>query len=191
MQQLALQRDSVTTRCAAPPHASATPADMAPAERFEAEALPHLRSLFSAACRMCRNRADAEDLVQETMLRAFRGFSQFQPGTNLKAWLFTILCRARTDTIRRIFRSPQTVELVEDERQEPATQERALTSGSEEISRALSRVPETYRVAVVLRDIEELTYEEIARALEIPVGTVMSRIHRGRARLRQELHAKV
>jgi RNA polymerase sigma-70 factor (ECF subfamily) len=106
---------------------------------------------------MTRNAHDAEDLVQETYLRAFRAFDRYQPGTNIRAWLFTILHRARTDSFRRQSRSPQTVELTGE------------------------------GPAVVLRDMEDFTYDEIARILEVPVGTVMSRIHRGRALLRAAL----
>jgi RNA polymerase sigma-70 factor, ECF subfamily len=158
-------------------------------ERFETEALPHLRALYGAAYRMTRNAHDAEDLVQETFLRAYRGFDRYTPGTNIRAWLFTILHRARTDAFRRAGRSPQTVEMADDGPAVPAPQE-ALASGAEDIERALLAIPEAFRVAVVLRDIEELTYDEIAGVLEIPIGTVMSRIHRGRALLRTALARK-
>ena len=83
-------------------------------ERFETEALPHLRALYGTAYRMTRNAHDAEDLVQETFLRAYRGFDRFEPGTNIRAWLFTILHRVRTDAFRRAGRSPQTVEMIDD-----------------------------------------------------------------------------
>lgn len=135
---------------------------------------------------MTRNVHDAEDLVQETFLRAYRGFHRFEPGTNIRAWLFTILHRARTDAFRRAGRSPQTVEMVDDGPAVPAPQE-ALASGAEDIERALATLPEVFRVAVVLRDVEELSYDEIAGVLDIPIGTVMSRIHRGRALLRAAL----
>ena len=155
-------------------------------QRFESEALPHLRALYGTAYRMTRNAHDAEDLVQETFLRAYRGFDRFEPGTNIRAWLFTILHRVRTDAFRRAGRSPQTVEMTDDGPAVPAPQE-ALASGVEDIERALLGLPEAFRTAVVLRDVEELTYDEIARALSIPIGTVMSRIHRGRALLRAAL----
>jgi RNA polymerase sigma-70 factor, ECF subfamily len=155
-------------------------------ERFEAEALPHLRALYGTAYRMTRNAHDAEDLVQETYLRAFRAFDRYQPGTNIRAWLFTILHRARTDSFRRQSRSPQTVELTGEGPSVPPAQD-ALAAGGEEIVRAMEALPEVFRSAVVLRDMEDFTYDEIARILEVPVGTVMSRIHRGRALLRSAL----
>lgn len=135
---------------------------------------------------MTRNAHDAEDLVQETFLRAYRGFDRFQPGTNIRAWLFTILHRVRTDAFRRAGRSPQTVELTDDGPAVPAPQE-ALATGAEDVERALLALPEVFRTAVVLRDVEDLSYDEIARVLSVPVGTVMSRIHRGRALLRAAL----
>ena len=155
-------------------------------EIFEAEALPHLRSLYGSAYRMTRNAHDAEDLVQETYLRAYRGFEGFTPGTNIRAWLYTILHRVRTDAFRKAGRSPQTVELEGEGPAVPAPQA-ALASGGEDITRALEALPEVFRSAVVLRDVDDFSYEEIARILEVPIGTVMSRIHRGRALLRQAL----
>ena len=155
-------------------------------ERFEADALPHLRALYGTAYRMTRNAHDAEDLVQETFLRAYRGFHRFEAGTNIRAWLFTILHRVRTDAFRRAGRSPRTVEMAGEGPAVPAPQE-ALAGGGEDIERALAALPEPFRVAVVLRDVEELTYDEIARVLDIPIGTVMSRIHRGRGLLRSAL----
>jgi len=155
-------------------------------ERFETEALPHLRALYGTAFRMTRNAFDAEDLVQETFLRAYRGFHRFEAGTNIRAWLFTILHRVRTDAFRRAGRSPQTVEMIGDGPGVPAPQE-ALASGAEDIERALLALPEVFRMAVVLRDVEDLSYDEIAGVLDIPIGTVMSRIHRGRALLRASL----
>ena len=155
-------------------------------ERFEAEALPYLRRLYGIAYRMTRNAYDAEDLVQETFLRAYRSFDRYTPGTNIRAWLYTILQRVRTDALRRRARRPEAVELLEDTLAVPPPQGE-LASGGEEIASALARLPESFRVAVLLRDIEEFSYEEIARILEVPMGTVMSRIHRGRALLRQAL----
>jgi RNA polymerase sigma-70 factor (ECF subfamily) len=148
-----------------------------------------LRALYGTAYRLVRNVHDAEDLVQETYLRAYRGFDRFTPGTNIRAWLYTILYRARTDTLRRAGRSPATVELLDDGPAVPPPQD-ALASGGEAIARALESLPEQFRVAVVLRDIEEFSYEEIARIMEVPIGTVMSRIHRGRGLLRQALGGK-
>ena len=157
---------------------------------FEAEILPQLRPLFGMAYRLTGNAHDAEDLVQETMLRAHRSFDRYRPGTNARAWLFTILHRLRTDALRRKGRRPETVELLDDGPPVPAVHERILTSGHEDVVQALEGLSETFRSAVVLRDIEEFSYAEIAKILGIPVGTVMSRIHRGRALLRQALSGR-
>lgn len=142
--------------------------------------------MYATACRLTRNPHDAEDLVQETFLRAYRAFDRYTPGTNIRAWLYTILHRVRTDFFRREGRSPSTVELVGDGPAVAPAQER-LASGVEEIERALDRLPDAFRTAVILRDIQEFSYEEIARITDVPIGTVMSRIHRGRALLRQAL----
>lgn len=155
-------------------------------ELFETEALPHLRSLYGTAYRMTRNAHDAEDLVQETFLRAYRAFDGFTPGTNIRAWLYTILHRARTDAFRKAGRSLKTVELEGEGPPVPPPQD-ALASGGEDLTRALEALPEVFRTAVVLRDVEDLSYDEIARILDVPIGTVMSRIHRGRAQLRELL----
>ena len=154
-------------------------------ERFAAEALPQFRALYATALRITRNPHDAEDVVQETFLRAYRGFDRFVPGTNLRAWLYTILHRVWADACRRAGRSPRTEELLEDGPALPPPQDQ-LTAGRD-LENGLARVPEVFREALILRDIEELSYEEIARTLEVPIGTVMSRIHRGRALLRQAL----
>jgi RNA polymerase sigma-70 factor (ECF subfamily) len=155
-------------------------------QRFEAEALPFMRALYGAAYHMTRNVDDAQDLVQETFVRAWRGFHRFQPGTNLRAWLFTILARARTDALRRRRRRPAEVELLGEGPSVAPAQER-LASGIEDLERALAGLPETYRTAVVLRDVHDLSYKEIAEALDVALGTVMSRLHRGRALLREAL----
>jgi RNA polymerase sigma-70 factor (ECF subfamily) len=165
------------------------PVFMSRDERFEAEALPHLRALYGTAYRMTRNAHDAEDLVQETFLRAYRSFDGYTSGTNIRAWLYTILHRARTDALRRSGRTPETVELLDDGPPVPPAQD-ALAQGGEDIGRALEQLPEQFRTAVILRDIEDLSYEEIARVLEVPIGTVMSRIHRGRGLLRGLLAAR-
>ena len=153
---------------------------------FECEALPHMRNLDRVAARLTRCRADAEDLAQETWLRAYRCFHRFQPGTDVRAWLFTILYRARIDGLRLAGRRPRTVPLAGDG---PATPPGPETrhAGQEDLVRAVQRLPDAFRRAVVLRDVHELSYSEIARVLQIPVGTVMSRIHRGRCLLRQAL----
>jgi len=147
----------------------------------------HGGALFAYALRLAAgDRQRAEDLVQETFLRAYRGFDRFEPGTNIRAWLFTILHRARTDAFRRAGRSPQTTELIGDGPAVAPSQD-ALATGGEEVERALAGLPEVFRAAVILRDVEEMSYHEIARVLEVPIGTVMSRIHRGRALLRAAL----
>jgi RNA polymerase sigma-70 factor (ECF subfamily) len=155
-------------------------------QRFEAEALPHMRSLYGTAYRMTRNAHDAEDLVQETFLRAYRAFDGFRPGSNIRAWLYTILHRVRTDAFRRSHRSPRTVELADDGPAVPPPQD-ALAQGGEDLAAALASIPDVFRNAVVLRDVEDFTYQEIALILDVPIGTVMSRIHRGRGLLRAAL----
>jgi RNA polymerase sigma-70 factor (ECF subfamily) len=145
-----------------------------------------MRSLYGTALRMTRNPQDAEDLVQETFLRAYRGYYGFTSGTNIRAWLHTILQRVRTDAFRRGRRSPQTTELPEDGPAVPPPQE-AITRGGYDIERAIQELSEPFRTTVVLRDIEDFSYQEIARMLGVPIGTVMSRLHRGRAWLRERL----
>ena len=134
---------------------------------------------------MTRSGADAQDLVQDTLLKAFRAFDSFQPGTNIRAWLFTILHRARADQLRRVLRRRDTEELSEDDAAVPPPQE--ALAASEDLRRALAGLPEMFRTAVVLRDVEEFSYQEIAAIMGVPIGTVMSRIHRGRALLRRAL----
>jgi RNA polymerase sigma-70 factor (ECF subfamily) len=155
-------------------------------ERFERETLPQMRHLYAAACRMTRNAADAEDLVQETYLRAFRAFERYTPDTNVRAWLFTILYRVRADMLRKNGRSPRTVEL-SDEGPAVAPPQDELARGQEDVLRALNGLPEVFRPAIVLRDLQDFSYEEIAKILDVPIGTVMSRIHRGRALMRRVL----
>ncbi len=155
--------------------------------RFESEALPHMRALYGTAYRLTGNAHDAQDLVQDTYLRAFRAFASFTPGTHIKAWLFTILHRARTDAFRRSLRAPAKTVDIDDCQVGVAPQQAALFHGGERIERALQALPESFRAAVVLRDVHEHSYDEIAAILGVPIGTVMSRIHRGRALLREEL----
>jgi RNA polymerase sigma-70 factor (ECF subfamily) len=156
-------------------------------ERFEMEVMPHARALYGTALRLTRNPQDAEDLVQETLLRAYRGFAGYRPNSNARAWLYTILHRVRTDNLRKQGRSPRTTELADDGPGVPPAHEVVLTSGNEEVQRALAEVPEVFRSALLLRDVDEFSYDEIAGILCVPVGTVMSRIHRGRAALRRAL----
>ena len=155
---------------------------------FEAEALPHVDRLFRLAMWFERNRSEAEELVQETMMQALQSFHRFQPGTNCRAWLTTILQHVRSNRRRARGRSP----LVDDPDDRigqaapfvpPVPQQ--LTD--EDLLGALGRIPVSFQEVIVLCDVEELTYKEIAEALAIPLGTVMSRLHRGRALLRAEL----
>lgn len=165
-------------------------------ERFAADALSHLDSLYGMAMRLTRRPADAEDLVQDTYLKAFRAAAQFQRGTNLKAWLFTILHNTFRNDRRHDGRSPIDVdtEVVE---QAPADATRqfspeeilARASLDADLQAALDALPDAFRQAVWMRDVEELTYAEIAGILDVPLGTVMSRISRGRRALFERLTA--
>ena len=155
---------------------------------FEAEALPHLDRLFRLAMWFERNRPEAEDLVQETMMQALQSFQRFQPGTNCRAWLATILHNVRSNRRRARGRSPLVAD--PDDRIGHATPilppvPQELTD--EELLGALGRIPVVFQEVIVLCDVEELTYKEIADTLAIPLGTVMSRLHRGRALLRAAL----
>ena len=155
---------------------------------FEAEALPHLDRLFRLAMWFERNRSEAEDLVQETMMQALQSFHRFQPGTNCRAWLTTILQNVRSNRRRARGRSP----LVDDPDDRighatPFVPQVPQELTDEEFLGALGRIPVVFQEVIVLCDVEELTYKEIADALAIPLGTVMSRLHRGRALLRAEL----
>jgi RNA polymerase sigma-70 factor (ECF subfamily) len=179
--------------------ATAPPEDPALKERFERDAMPLLPSLYSAALRLTRNPADAEDLVQEAFLRAYRGFSGFQEGTNLKAWMYRILTNAFINTYRKKQREPVTVqdEDIADwylyDKLGAAGAEASAESEvldkipDEEVQRALEALPEGFRMAVLLADVEGFSYKEIAEILEIPIGTVMSRLHRGRKALQKAL----
>lgn len=167
---------------------------------FEAEALPHLRRIHAAARRLQRRGTDAEDLVQETYLRAYRTFDNFRRGTNARAWLLTILYSVHANRRRR--RMPEAWSDDELERRAAADlsevdwqapQLAAATAGEfgagETVGAALERLPEPFRQAVLLVDLEGLTYEEAAAALDCPVGTVRSRLSRARRRLAAELAA--
>ena len=180
--------------------ATAPPEDPALKERFERDAMPLLSGLYSSALRMTRNPADAEDLVQETVLRAYRGFAGFQEGTNLKAWLYRILTNSFINTYRKKQRQPVTVEGPDDidewylfdklgaQSVEPSAESEVLEQlPDEDVQRALEALPEGFRMAVLLADVEGFSYKEIAEILEIPIGTVMSRLHRGRKALQKAL----
>lgn len=170
-------------------------------QRFEEEALQHAQSLYGAALRMTRSPADAEDLVQETYLRAFRAWRQFEPGTNLKAWLFRILTNLYITSYRRRQREPSMVSAADAEdfdlyaslansRDASArSAESIVLEGlvDDDVKQALSDLPEQFRMAVLLADVEGFSYREIADMLDIPIGTVMSRLHRGRKALQRAL----
>jgi RNA polymerase sigma-70 factor, ECF subfamily len=170
------------------------------AERFERDALPYLDQLYGAALRMTRNPQDAEDLVQEAFAKAFAAFHQFKPGTNLKAWLYRILTNTFINSYRKRQREPQQqmTEEVEDwqlARAESHTSSGLKSAEAEALERlpdsdvkdALQQLPEDFRMAVYYADVEGFAYKEIAEIMDTPVGTVMSRLHRGRRMLRDLL----
>jgi RNA polymerase sigma-70 factor (ECF subfamily) len=161
-------------------------------QSFEELGLPLLESLYNFAHWLTRNREDAEDLVQETYVKALKNFKTFQPGTNFKAWMFRI-ARNHFLNSRTGLKASRTISLNEDEYADLATTSRTpellavIMDDREQIHCALERLPLHYRQVILLCDIEELKYREVAQILDIPVGTVMSRIARGRAILRQLL----
>jgi len=169
------------------------------ADDFSAEALQFLEPLFATAMRLTRNRADAEDLVQDTYVKAFRHSAQFKRGTNLRAWLYTIL--HNTWRNRRRDSSRAAVDVDSDQVEQLAaggigneqieTPERILLRSTldADLQAALDNLPDAFREAVWLRDVEEFTYAEIAEMLNVPIGTVMSRISRGRRMLYEKLSA--
>lgn len=169
---------------------------------FEEIALPHLQALFNLAVNLTRNRKDAEDLVQETYLRAFRFFHTYQQGTHVKAWLFRILRNTFINRYRAAKVRPEEVDFAKleisyemavdreflDKHQPPSPEKVVMDSVlDEEIQQAMGALPEEYRTVVVMALLEEMSYKEIAAALSIPLGTVMSRLHRGRKRLQAAL----
>ena len=175
---------------------------MADRARFAEEALPLAPQLYSAAMRMTRNNADAEDLVQETYLKGYRSYATFEEGTNLRAWLFRILTNTYINSNRAKQRRPEETDLdsIEDFYlyRRIGGLEEALASRSaedelmdlftdDEVKQALEDLPENFRLPVLLADVEGFSYKEIAEMLDIPMGTVMSRLHRGRKAMQKAL----
>jgi RNA polymerase sigma-70 factor (ECF subfamily) len=173
---------------------------MADQQAFAAAAMQYAPQLYNAALRMTRNRADAEDLVQETYLRAYRSYATFEEGTNLRAWLFRILTNTFINAYRAKQRRPQETDLGDMEdlylyrrigQVNPASvsaEDQLLDLFTDdEVKAALEDLPEAFRLPVLLADVEEFSYKEIAEMLDIPIGTVMSRLHRGRKAMHKRL----
>jgi RNA polymerase sigma-70 factor (ECF subfamily) len=175
---------------------------MADQATFAEQAMPYMSSLYSAALRMTRNPADAEDLVQETYLRAYRSFGSFEQGTNLKAWLYRILTNTFINSYRAKKRRPDETELDEGEdlylfrrlggleaaRSGRSAEDELMDFFTDaEVKEAVESLPEQFRLAVLLADVEGFSYKEIAEILDVPIGTVMSRLHRGRKALQKRL----
>src|SRR4051794_9932810 len=176
---------------------------MADQAHFAEQAMEFMSPLYSAALRMTRNQADAEDLVQETYLRAYRGFGGFTEGTNLRAWLYRILTNAFINSYRSRQRRPSETDLADVEdmylyKRLPTLDTLAASRSAEdqlfdlltddEVKQALEDLPENFRLPVLLADVEGFAYKEIAEMLDIPIGTVMSRLHRGRKGMHKLLY---
>ncbi len=170
------------------------------AARFEREAMPLLDQMYSAALRTTRNPTDAEDLVQETYAKAFAAFHQYRPGTNLKAWMYRILTNSYINTYRKKQRQPLESDAAEVEDYQLARAASHTSKGlrsaetealdhlpDSDVTRALASIGEDFRLAVYLADVEGFSYKEIAEIMDTPIGTVMSRLHRGRKQLRELL----
>lgn len=174
--------------------------DSALVARFEAEALPLLDQLYGGALRLTRNPADAEDLVQETYMKAFKSFDSFKEGTNLKAWLYRIMTNTYINTYRKAQRQPAqlpTDEITDYQLYSTSSHQSSGLDSAEvealkglpdsDIADALNALSDEYRMAVYYVDVEGLPYKEVAEILGVPIGTVMSRLHRGRKQLREAL----
>jgi len=176
---------------------------MTTASAFTADAMQFAPQLFSTALRMTRNRADAEDLVQETFVKAWRSFATFQEGTNLRAWLFRIMTNTFINKYNAQQRRPQETELDEVEelflfRRLGAFDQSKMTQSAEdqmlefftddEVKKAIEELPEMFRLPVLLSDVDGFSYKEIAEMLDVPIGTVMSRLHRGRKVMQKLLY---
>ncbi len=163
-------------------------------KEFEELALQYMDSLYSVALRMTRDAVEAQDLVQDAYLRAYRFFDKFAKGTNFKAWLFKILKNVYINKYRKESRTPQMVDVsgadASENLQTMATPETEIFDRllDDDITRAIDSLPDEFRYAIILSDVEGLSYKEIAEVLECPIGTVMSRLHRGRNLLRESLY---
>jgi RNA polymerase sigma-70 factor (ECF subfamily) len=172
-------------------------------EDFTHDAMQHAPQLFSTAMRMTRNRSDAEDLVQETFIKAWRSFATYQQGTNLRAWLFRIMTNTYINKYNAQQRKPTETELDDVEelflyKRLGAVDQSQLSQSAEdqmlslftddEVKKALEELPEQFRIPVLMSDVEGFSYKEIAEILEIPLGTVMSRLHRGRKAMQKMLY---
>ena len=177
---------------------------MADQATFAEDAMPLMDGLYSAAMRMTRNAADAEDLVQETYLKAFNAYERFETGTNLKAWMYRILTNSYINAYRKKQRRPDESDIVDIEDlylyrrlggAESAVLSRSAEDellemfGEDEVKLALEDLPEHYRMPILLADVEGFAYKEIAEILDVPIGTVMSRLHRGRKQLQKRLYS--
>jgi RNA polymerase sigma-70 factor (ECF subfamily) len=162
-------------------------------KEFEEIAFQHMDSLYGAALRMTRDASDAQDLVQDAYIRAFRFFDKFEKGTNFKAWLFKILKNVYINKYRKELKKPQMVNISDVEAsgdlKEAVTPEDEIFNGllDDDITRAMNDLPEEFRLAIILSDLQGFSYKEVAEILDRPIGTVMSRLHRGRKLLRSSL----
>ena len=172
-------------------------------EDFANDAMSHAPQLFSTAMRMTRNRADAEDLVQETFVKAWRAFDSYQQGTNLRAWLFRIMTNTYINKYNAKQRRPDEVELdeveelylfrrlgtIDQSRINPSAEDQMMELFTDdEVKAAIEELPEAFRMPVLLSDVDGFSYKEIAEMLDVPIGTVMSRLHRGRKAMQKRLY---